>query len=336
MASITVGDYPLTSKTLASLTTTFQKHHHEPSAEMWTALEALVKNLEDQANGRAEAREFLSSLDPGVGKTTAIKLFIKELLASKDHDHVGVLLCFGRIAEIESIFNSEDMGLSKEDICVWTSKDTVNEKGRAESARSARVLITTQQRIEKIARPSHHSARSGPRNFAECSELFFQFMPRQVLVWDESFLPCAAIDLDRDSIAQLVKPLRRRFPDHAEALDKLNVETMLPRGAKPKSIIFPDLESINPNISLPDLLTALPDSSGPVREPNTDGVSEESKHTTQAGADKPTAVLVSCWAMSGRPVVVQIESHNRAVVSYNQVLPSDFSPLLITDASGRV
>ena len=73
------------------------------------------------ADGTAPPRFFLSSLDPGVGKTTALVHFVKALLRSEQHEGVAVLLCLSRLEEITRLV--EDMGLNEADFAVSVAND---------------------------------------------------------------------------------------------------------------------------------------------------------------------------------------------------------------------
>src|SRR5690349_14102158 len=75
----------LASETIASLKAFFDAKGHRPSAEMWRALTDLASVLEAMAEGRCPPKLFLSSLDPGVGKTQTVTHFIKALTSSPDH-----------------------------------------------------------------------------------------------------------------------------------------------------------------------------------------------------------------------------------------------------------
>src|SRR5215469_13494352 len=86
----------LTTKTLALMADYFAEKNHRPSWEMWTALADLVGTLEAMAKGEAQPKFYLSSLDPGVGKTTAVRFFLDVLLSKPHHQDVGVLLCVAR------------------------------------------------------------------------------------------------------------------------------------------------------------------------------------------------------------------------------------------------
>jgi hypothetical protein len=99
----------LSEDTLAALRTSFSKHNHFPSDDMWTALKALADTLEEMANGTCKKAIHLSSLDPGIGKTTTVIHFLKALLASPSHLDVAALVCVRRRDQIEAI-NLQERG----------------------------------------------------------------------------------------------------------------------------------------------------------------------------------------------------------------------------------
>ncbi|WP_289295671.1 hypothetical protein [uncultured Reyranella sp.] len=81
----------LARRALLKLHAYFATRNHAPSEAQWEALRELAGSLEDMANGTAKPVFFLSSLDPGVGKSQTLIHFVDALLASRDHEHVGVL-----------------------------------------------------------------------------------------------------------------------------------------------------------------------------------------------------------------------------------------------------
>src|SRR5262249_10828836 len=86
----------LSEETLAALHLSFSKLNHFPTEEMWTALRAIAETLEAMANGNCEDAIHLSSLDPGIGKTTTVIHFLKALLASERHTDVAAIVCAKR------------------------------------------------------------------------------------------------------------------------------------------------------------------------------------------------------------------------------------------------
>src|SRR5690348_5023499 len=80
----------LTDETLSTLKSFFDAKGHRPSVTMWTALTVLASVLEAMAEGRCPPKLFLSSLDPGVGKTQTVTHFIRALTVSIEHLDTGV------------------------------------------------------------------------------------------------------------------------------------------------------------------------------------------------------------------------------------------------------
>ena len=100
---------PLTEQSLKTLRATFDQYGHQPSVAMWCGIRSMVEHLERMANGTLAPIAYLSSLDPGVGKTEAVIHFVRALTASRRD--VGVLICVSHLKEIASL--ADRMGLAK-------------------------------------------------------------------------------------------------------------------------------------------------------------------------------------------------------------------------------
>ncbi|GAH01827.1 unnamed protein product, partial [marine sediment metagenome] len=90
------------------------------------------------ANGDCLPQVYLSSLDPGVGKTTALIHFIKQLVACPEHDEVGMLVCLSRIDEIKRLVKEAD--LDGVDFAGLTRNGEANDLSTA-SRRSISLLV---------------------------------------------------------------------------------------------------------------------------------------------------------------------------------------------------
>lgn len=75
----------LADQTLAALEDFFAGRGHSPSTAMWKALRAGADTMENMADGTCPPLIHVSSLDPGVGKTTTVICFLRALLASDAH-----------------------------------------------------------------------------------------------------------------------------------------------------------------------------------------------------------------------------------------------------------
>ena len=136
----------LASQTITALQKSFAQRGHVPSLEMWVALRALAGTMEAMAEGRCPPAVYLSSLDPGVGKTTTVVCFLRALLASPDYTDVAALVCVRRKDQIEAIV--EEAGLDDADFAVLTADAGLNILGSG-SPEDARVLFTTHTMVEK-------------------------------------------------------------------------------------------------------------------------------------------------------------------------------------------
>ena len=74
-----------------------------PAVGHWQALGDIAETLEAMANGTANAKIYLSAIDPGVGKSMTTVHFARALVSSSAHRDVGMLICVGRLNEATAI-----------------------------------------------------------------------------------------------------------------------------------------------------------------------------------------------------------------------------------------
>ena len=192
--------------------------------EIATALRELVVKMVAMADGTAPPRFFLSSLDPGVGKTTALVHFLR----SEQHEGVAVLLCLSRLEEITRLV--EDMGLNEADFAVLSSDEGMNGLSTT-PPREARVLFTTHAMVK---------SRCKGRQFRTAEAFHFQGEVRSVPIWDEEMLPGEVVSLDTDQLASLRDPLRLSHPSLAGLIEGL--ESDLRAAGCGGSIAWPKVE----------------------------------------------------------------------------------------------
>lgn len=265
---------------------------------MWRALKAVAATLEDMACGRARASVYISSLDPGVGKTTCVVEFIRALLRSPEHHHVGVLLCVQRKEQIRSIIKEAD--LAEADYAVFTSDEALNSVGCGDPY-SAKVLFTTHAMIE---------SRCQNRKFSTTSEFHYKDRVREVRIWDEAILPGQDLTLHRDIIAALLAPFRTYSPGFADEIEELFNDL---KTAKDKAILL-----------LPDL----------AKEHRID--LNEALRVVRKKPEMQQAVE-ALWFLFGKHVTVRQDgAYGATLLDYKDTLPDDIKPLLALDASGRV
>ena len=195
---------------MAALGEYFADRQHAPSEAMWIALRAVAETMEEMADGTCPPLVHLSSLDPSVGKTTTVIIFLRALLASKVHEEVAALVCVRRKDQIEAIVS--EAGLDPADFAVLTADQELNAVGCGLPA-EARVLFTTHSMIEK------RCAKSG--SFAKASAFLYRGKSRAVRIWDEAILPGQPLTISRDALASLLSPLRGRYPALAGDIEAL-------------------------------------------------------------------------------------------------------------------
>ncbi|MGE4555565.1 MAG: hypothetical protein AB7D07_01965 [Desulfovibrionaceae bacterium] len=291
-------------KALFDLDNFYQGHtQHRPSRDMWMALCDLAFTMEDMVNGRCEPNVYLSSLDPGIGKTQTITRFIRALMQSDQHQDAGVLLCLSRLDEIKTMVH--EMGLSKQDFAIFTSDPELNAQGIDEHT-EARVLFTTQQMLEKRC--------DGLDSFYEAEQFHFMGKPRPLRLWDESFLPGIPVTLSRDDIGHLLKYIRYVSPALAADIDDLHGEL---KDVEDGAVYFvPDFAEKHGFYEAESILYALK------KTPNGGGVQ---------------TALTTLWRMFGKSVSVRVEGkYGNTVLDYREAIPEDIRPLIVLDASGRV
>lgn len=290
----------LVSETLSALRQFFATStNHSPSPGMWNALHAVAQVLSDMAEGTCSKAIHLSSLDPGVGKTQTIIHFVRALLTSPKHEHVGVMICVARLEEIQVLVKA--MQLDADEFAVLTADRALNSLGGV-PVTFARVLFTTQQMVEK---------RCEGRSFELTSEFYFGGRARQVRIWDECILPGQTITLDRDDIGFLFKPLRMRYPALTSKIDALFHDLA---GIASGSTYHVDDFATESGVTINDVLRLI------------SGFPECSQRAASA-----------LWLLSGKKVSVRRENRSgNTLISFQETLPADLAPLLVLDASGRV
>ena len=251
------------------------------------------------ANGTCESVIHLSSLDPGIGKTTSVIHFLKALLSSPAHLNVAALVCVKRRDQIETIV--KDAGLPKSAFAVLTADERLNSIGRS-STSLARILFTTHSMIEM---------RTEGRRFADVVAFHYRGLPRAARIWDEAILPGRPLTVSRDMIAFLFTPLRGRAPVLADALEDLFTDL---RSAKNGSLRY-----------LPDL--------GDKHGVDLNGA----LRLVHGGPQEQVQAVEALWTLFGRCVTVRQDGHyGNTLLDYKDTLPEDITPLLVLDASVRV
>lgn len=275
---------------------------------MWEGIQDLAACLQGMADGRSKRSCYLSSLDPGVGKTQTVVHFLNALVTSQEHVDVGAVVFMFTKDEIKALAREVEVaGLPSSAFAARVHQDDeeVNALGCGDPAR-ARILFTTHQRLITIC---------SDRSFEEVRDFNYRGQPRQVRIWDERLLPARNIQLGDREIAGLYQHLPRdgeRTEALVRDLDKFRAQLL--REARDRTMLaVPDL-AIDHAFPATQLQKYLRDKPSEVREPAMD-----------------------LWHLFGSTAIVRQDGDvERRLVSFRENLPADLAPLVILDASGRV
>lgn len=284
----------LTTQSFRIMQNEFKRYGHHPSREQLEALRDIHETLTAQADGRAEPAYYVCSVDPGVGKSLAIRAWIRAFLDDTDYDHIGLLLCVDRYDEIEAFANS----ISEADcVAIVTSGHPLNDLGLgAEKSDQARVLFTTKEQLRR---------RSRGRCFTEVSKFFFQSRPRHVRIWDESLLVGEPLVIRRTSLGTLLDPVAHD-QNLVDLIDEIITSVRDHRDGS--TFVVPRL---------------------PVSK----------NHWLHLFSDQPDHVketAYTIWRMNARKVTVRMSLKGPVLLDTVEVIPRDFKPCLVTDASARI
>lgn len=296
----------LAEETIYRLMEYFNTVNHNPSRQMLEALLDLASKMEQMAFGTADKKLFLSSLDPGIGKTMTLSKFLEVLLDSGHHHDVGVIVCVSRLTEVERLV--QDININPASLAVLTSDYELNELGCSD-ANDAQILVTTQQMVEKRLRGG---------GFSTCRDFFYKDQIRKVRIWDETFLPGEPITLNANDLGFLFKPLAYISVDLCQSVKDIFYEIEeLQDGER---YTLPDFaESFGFDIN--DVLAQFA------------GSTEENRPLNE----EQSMIASMLWLLSGQTVVIRKDGVlGQTLVDYRDTIPNDLAPMVILDASGRV
>ncbi|NVJ64412.1 MAG: DEAD/DEAH box helicase family protein, partial [Flavobacteriaceae bacterium] len=285
-------------QTLRDIEAAFQRRGHVPNSDQWSSLEEVLKCLVAMANGDAQPVVHLSSLDPGVGKTTTYIHFIRNLVHLPQYSEVGILICLPRLDEVKRVVAELDLDPRK--LCVKTSKDELNAKSEV-TASEAQVLITTHEQVRRLSSSQLH--------FKDVRGLHFRGQPREVRIWDEAFDPRKVKSVTSDDIKVLVSLLRSACPTLASRLEEFNERLMVaPSDQLEVDYLFADFSY--------------------------SGI-EDAKAVLRSRPDDAEKLQCLMDLAKGKARKATGNSAFKTLFAWKQVVPADFAPLVF-DASGRV
>ena len=291
----------LTKETMVKVRKFFNEEtSHRPSEEMYQALEHIALTLEEMVRGEAENKIYLSSLAPGIGKTQTICFFLNLLLKDEQCDDKGILIGLSSYDEIKSYLSRIDAEAHK--IGVFTSDRALNLESN-KNTNEAQILFTTQQMMD---------SRLKDKTFGEGDEFYYKGKPRQIRIWDESFMPGEPIVVSRDKLMFLPGVLRKIRHTLANKLDDL-IHTELKDIEGEQLYELPNLKEEH-DLDLNQLTGIL-----------------QSEEVKKSEIDHAS----NFWFLLGKTVSVRKDGiMGNTALSYKKTIPDDVTPLLVLDASG--
>ena len=181
-----MSSFPLTDSVLRTLRS---KLNSTPQVE--AALRALLTQGELILRGEADQKFFLSSQDPGCGKTTAIATLLPEILKDKNYRQKGVIIFLPTFREIKEFIQATGLGPS--DLATLTTDLGLGERQDLFLPTSAPILLTTQQML---------LSRCSGRRFETVRDFWFNGSVRQLRIWDESILPAEGVTVTADELGK--------------------------------------------------------------------------------------------------------------------------------------
>lgn len=291
--------HDLTGEAHRLLKAAFKEYNHNPSDDQLKALYAIQETLTAMAEGKAGRKYYLSSLDPGIGKTTAIVTWIRAYRQLHGGDcPTGLMICVDRLSEIQRYVT--DCQLPEDSFAVLAGKreTELNALGLgSENINKALILFTTKEQIRR---------RSQGISIDDQSVFYFNDKPRGIKVWDESLMIGKDIVIDPYEFGRLFAPLAKVSEELVAAVQQI-IDKI--RGCESGAFyIIPEL---------PELPRDFFESSRWKR-------------------NNDRELLELLWRISGQSVTIRKYKGTQLIVDCVQSIPSDFPPCIILDASGRI
>lgn len=296
----------LAERTMHKVQKFFTAKKHKPSVQMWAALQDIAETLQAMALGEAPRKVHLSSLDPGIGKTTVARCFVDTLLERPEDAGAGVIICVARLEEVKALVDA--IGIPDDMFAVFTADKELNARGKA-APQEAQVLFTTQQMIER---------RLQGGRFEDCEAFFYRAEPRAVRVWDETWLPGHGVSVSRYVMSHLLYLLARGgLHSLANTMEDVFTHVRnLEDGTRFELPDFAEHADLNELFSLVDL-------------PRDNAEKEYQQRVREE--------MAAMWYLSGKTVAIRKDGKDgQAMLTFRETLPEDLAPLLVLDASGRV
>jgi len=288
----------LTLRAFSDLHRFFETIDHSPNAEMMDGLYNTIDNLTLQLRGKLKAGYYVCSLEPGIGKTSAIKAWIHNYLKrAGEYSGKGVVLFFDRHAEIKSFLDTCQLPADSYGVLVGDSTEmgkSLNARGVGkDNISTALVLFTTKQQVIR------RTYTTG--SFNAVPVFHYLGKPRAVRCWDESMIAGRDLTVNASDIFELVGTAERR--GEMELAEQLRCLAMTLYSCADSELI-----------DIPDF-----------------GMELKSSLRWETNTMRKTAETLDI--LSGRVAEVKVAGKGRVALDCIESLPADLQPCLVTDAS---
>ncbi|SFV33991.1 hypothetical protein [Hyphomicrobium facile] len=334
----------LEHRALSLMRARFDAQCHYPSQDQQDALADIIMCLERMRTGRAANKVFLSAVDPGIGKTSALSAYLSVYLEDisnptpvrkigSEGDAEGILICINSWREIEDLLVTLKPHLSEVFVRVpkgrifgdskmreaYSMRNPNNPEDRpfiieaselAKDGDAAAVFIATHEYISQTIERYGSAQTAKP--------LFFHGRPRSVRVWDEAWVPAEPITISCRQVHEILNPLSQMSEEVYKTLSAFITEAE--KREDRECMMFPDLVARGVTY---ETIDAYLDRT-------------QASHST-GEVERKRALLYACIMASGKHVSVCNEyGYGNTVLTFTDSSPYAMTPLLVLDASGRV
>jgi len=333
----------LEQRALSLMRARFDAQRHYPSEEQHKALSDIIMCMESMRTGKSANKVFLSAIDPGIGKTSALSAYLSAYLqnfTSKRPHYIdangeaeGILICINSWREIEDLLCAIRPYLSEVYVRVPKGrtfgdhhmrevysmrnsndpnecKNVVKASELATDSDNAAVFIATHEYISRTIE------RFGSKQTAE--PLYFHGRPRSVSVWDEAWVPAEPITVSWRQVLEVLLPISHMSEEAYKVLFGFIQDAQARKDGE--RMVFPNLENLGISYERIDQYFERCDALLSTSE-----------------VERKSTMLYACVVASGRCVsVCNEQGYGNTVLTFTDSCPYAMTPLLVLDASGRV
>lgn len=300
---------PFVRRVEGALRDRFADCEHSPSEEIMDGLLSIADTIELMAKGEAERITYLSESPVGAGKTTTVIESIVQLMKDPQHRDCGIIVFLHTKDQIRNLAERlREAGISRSELAIEVGTDPENDylrqlgRGHFNTKRKwvseqseARIVIATQAKLLYLVRS---------RYVFDFDNLWrYQGEPRRVRIWDEALLPAEPVVATLEEV--------RIFRDLLATRGCVSA-------AKDIDDWMKELSGEVAVTEVPTFALGLPlalDEDDPLFAEGSLGA--------------------KLFSMQGRSLRVRKDHKSKPVaLHYMELLPENFAPILVLDASG--